>query len=90
LRFCTQLLGTPVPPATLQAAARFAPPAPTLRLMDALYGRALLPQHPSCDDGLAGLARRLLFVRAHWLRMPPGLLARHLAHKAALAVRGEE
>jgi hypothetical protein len=90
LRFSTQLLGTPVPPATLQAAARFAPAPPTMRLMDALYGRALLPDHPSCDDGYTRLARRLLFVRAHWLRMPPGLLARHLAHKAAVAIKGED
>ena len=90
LRFSAHLLGTPVPPATLQAAVRFGPGPMLMRLMDALYGRALLPHHPSCDDGYAGLARRLLFVRAHWLRMPPGLLVRHLAHKAAVAVRGEE
>jgi hypothetical protein len=90
LRFSTQLLGTPVPPEVLQGAARLAPGPLTRRLMDALYGRALLPHHSSCDDGLTGLARRLLFVRAHWLRMPPALLARHLAHKAAVAIRGEE
>ncbi|WP_323744858.1 nucleotidyltransferase domain-containing protein [Noviherbaspirillum soli] len=90
LRFSAHLLGTPVPPATLQAAARLAPGPMTMRLMDALYGRALLPHHPSCGDGFTGLARRLLFVRAHWLRMPPGLLVRHLAHKAAVAARGEE
>ncbi|HEX8886734.1 MAG TPA: nucleotidyltransferase family protein [Noviherbaspirillum sp.] len=90
LRFSSQLLGTPVPPATLEAAARFAPAPPTMHLMDALYGRALLPHHPSCDDGFSALARRLLFMRAHWLRMPPGLLARHLAHKAAVAIKGDE
>lgn len=90
LHFSAQLLGTPVPTATLQAAGRFAPGPMTMRLMDALYGRALLPQHPSCSDGFTGPARRLLFVRAHWLRMPPGLLARHLFHKAAVAIKGEE
>lgn len=90
LRFSSQLLGTPVPPQTMQQAARLAPPAPVLRLMDALYGRALLPRHPSCEGRLTSVARRMLFVRAHWLRMPPALLARHLAHKAALAMRGEE
>jgi hypothetical protein len=90
LRFSSRLLGTPVPVATLQAAERFAPAPPTMRLMDALYGRALLPHHPSCDDGLSALARRLLFLRAHWLRMPPALLARHLAHKTAVAIEGKE
>ena len=30
----------------------------------------------------AGLARWLLYVRSHWLRMPPLLLARHLLRKS--------
>lgn len=90
LRFSSRLLETPVPPHIMQQAARFAPGALLMRLMDRLFGRALLPRHPSCEDRFGGLARRMLFVRAHWLRMPPGLLARHLLHKAALAIRGEE
>jgi hypothetical protein len=32
---------------------------------------------------MTGLALFALYVRAHWLRMPPGMLARHLAVKAA-------
>ena len=39
-------------------------------------------QHPSAADGLRGIARKALYIRAHWLRMPPHLLAYHLAHKA--------
>ena len=27
------------------------------------------------------LANQLLFVRSHWVRMPPGMLLRHLLHK---------
>jgi hypothetical protein len=30
----------------------------------------------------------MIYVRAHWLRMPPGLLAKHLSHKAWLRFRG--
>jgi hypothetical protein len=29
----------------------------------------------------------LVYIRAHWLRMPPGLLARHLATKAWMGWR---
>ena len=90
LRYTRGLLHTPVPDAALRATAT-AGPGPLLRpTMDALYGRALLPLHPSCRDWLSGAARRALFVRAHWLRMPPGLLVRHLAHKATIAIKGEE
>ena len=38
---------------------------------------------------LTPLARRSLYIRAHWLRMPPLLLAYHLAHKAILPARQE-
>ena len=90
LRYTRRLLHTPVPDAALRATAT-AGPGPLLRpTMDALYGRALLPLHPSCRDWLSGAARRALFVRAHWLRMPPNLLLRHLAHKATVAMKGEE
>jgi hypothetical protein len=90
LRYTRRLLHTPVPDTALRATAT-ASPGPLLRpTMDALYGRALLPLHPSCRDWLSGAARRALFVRAHWLRMPPGLLVRHLAHKATVAMKGEE
>jgi len=49
-------------------------------LMDALFLRTLQPNPAS--NGVASLARGSLYVRAHWLRMPPLLLAQHLAVKA--------
>jgi hypothetical protein len=58
--------------------------------MDALFGRALAPEHASCADGLTGLARELLYIRGHWLRMPLHLLLPHLFHKAFLAEREAE
>jgi len=90
LRYTSRLLHTPVPEEAMRAAAAAAPAAPLLATMDALYCRALMAPHASCSDWLSGPARRALFVRAHWLRMPPGLLARHLAHKAAVAMKGDE
>ena len=51
-------------------------------IMDALFSRALMPDHSSCDDRWTALARWILYVRAHWLRMPWYLLLPHLARKA--------
>lgn len=36
------------------------------------------------------LARGGLFLRGHWLKMPPGLLVRHLFHKAFLAEKEDD
>ena len=58
---------------------RYAPSAPVRYLMGWLIDRLLAPQRP--DTSSAALAERLLFIRSHWIRMPPGMLLRHLAHK---------
>ncbi len=82
-RYASLMLHTPIPPAT---AALIEPPnCFLLAVMDMLFTRALLPDHPSCTDWLTGTARRLLYVRANWQRMPPVLLARHLFHKAFIS-----
>lgn len=82
LRYTALLIETPVP-APIQAAAleQAAPQRITLALMDALYRRALMPVHASCDTALTGIARFALFVRSHWLRMPLHLLSVHLLRK---------
>ena len=89
LRYASRLLHTPVPPDAIRTMSASMPPALLRPVMDALYGRALLPVHFSCSVGLTGAARRALFLRAHWLRMPPALLLRHLVHKAVKAVKNE-
>lgn len=70
LRFARDFFGTPVDPAL---AGR-----PTL--LDALIRRRLLARD---RWGLptAPLTRRALYIRSHWLRMPPALLAKHLFTK---------
>ena len=87
LRYCSGLLGTPVPQAVLDQMAGAGPSGAALALMDALFRRALMPMHASCDDAFTGLARFCLYVRGNWLRMPPLLLARHLFHKAFISPR---
>lgn len=87
LRYAARLLNTPVPAPVTAAAAAGRPNRILLALMDRLFGRVLLPDHPSCDDAFGPAARFLLYIRGNWLRMPPLMLARHLFHKAVLSPR---
>jgi hypothetical protein len=80
LRYAVGVLGTSVPPNVLREADIGRPPSMLRTLMDALFLRTLLPGRAT--DRLASLARGSLYVRAHWLRMPPLLLAQHLTIKA--------
>lgn len=50
--------------------------------MDALFLRAMGTVHRSLTAPGAQAARRLLYVRSHWLRMPLHLLLPHLLHQA--------
>jgi hypothetical protein len=85
LRYAANILHTPIPLDTMEAAEAGCPSWPTRVLMDSLFTRALMPVHASCSDAFTGGARWLLYVRANWLRMPPLLLARHLFHKAFIS-----
>jgi hypothetical protein len=82
LRYTARMLATPVPGEALQAANIGKPVLLVRSLMDALFSRALTPDHPSCDSRFTGLARWLLYVRSHYLRMPLHLLIPHLIRKA--------
>ncbi len=83
LHLVRRTLATPIPAAVLEeSAAAGAPGSLRLVLLDALYRHALPPPHASCRSAASELARWLLYVRAHWLRMPPHLLAIHLTRKA--------
>lgn len=84
LRYMHRLLGTPVDAAGMAALQAQAGRVGRVRLavLDALYDRALRPHHASLDDRFSGLARWLLYVRSHLLRMPLHLLLPHLARKA--------
>ncbi len=82
LRFARRFAATPVPQRVL-AEARLGGPDPAVGLaMDALVG-----WRAGAVPVLGGLAAWMLYVRSHWLRMPPGLLARHLLTKAARRLR---
>lgn len=81
LRYVRQLLNCPIPDAVTDTAQKWAPPAPIVWLMDRLVPLALYPPHPDYPSHLTEVGRLLLYVRSHWIRMPPWLLAYHLSHK---------
>ena len=80
IRFTSRILGTNIPPFVHDAAEKGKPVFPVL--MDFLFSRALMPDHPSCNDAFTGFARWALYVRSHYLRMPIYLLFPHLVRKA--------
>ena len=82
LRYSNQVLGTRVPAEAIRLAEAGKPPRLLLQVMDAIFLRALRPDHPTAGDTWTPVARSLLYLRAHWLRMPPLLLAWHLTVKA--------
>lgn len=90
LRYATALLGTPVPGPVIKAAQHGAPHPATRRLMDFCFLRGLRADHPTCSDRWTPLARWLLYVRSHWLRMPFFLLLVHLARKAIIPPKQRE
>lgn len=91
LHYSQALLGTPIPRGALARAEQSAPPAPLRQLMDALVPPVLAPLHPDLRSPTSlRFARWLLYMRSHWLRMPPLLLARHLAAKSMRRLRPQE
>ena len=82
LRYASRLLGTPLPPHALHAADADRPPRFVGRVMDAVYGQSLPPVASAEVGYRAAMARHAIYVRAHWLRMPPLMVVRHLTVKA--------
>ena len=81
LRYSAKILQTPVPPDVLERCPS-APSALHRVLMDRLFPPAFATAHPSMRLPLSGLAEFVLYVRSHWLRMPPQLLLPHLLRKS--------
>ena len=90
LRYTWLILQTPVPENVLAVSGKLSAGRIKQKLMDALFLRALMPDHESCNDRWTGLARWLLFVRSHWLKMPFYLLAMHLTRKAYKRITGKD
>ena len=83
LRYTAAILGTEVSDQTRTCLEeRLSLGQLTVRALDAVYQRALMPDHPLCNDYSATVARTAVYLRGHYLRMPLGLLTVHLGRKA--------
>jgi hypothetical protein len=87
MRYSHGLLATPIPDKVLREAQHATPSPIVLLVMDKLVMSALLPPNPDHPRLARKIACGLLYLRSHWLRMPPLLLARHLFHKAFISPR---
>jgi hypothetical protein len=81
IRYTVKFADTPVPAAVVAASLPGAPADGVVKLMDFCYRCTLKPLHSSTKETGGELARALLYVRSHWIRMPLHLLAIHLARK---------
>jgi hypothetical protein len=84
LRQTRRVFGTAVPPQAVEASAKLAPSLPVGLLMDYLFFALFTP---SAKGPGSAFARWLLYVRSHWLRMPPVMLALHLTIKGMRRIR---
>ncbi len=79
---CSVCSATGVPDHVAAAISAMRPGALPRRAMGRLLSSALRPDHPSCDSAFTSQARWLLYVRAHYLRMPIWRAVPHLLRKA--------
>lgn len=82
-------LHTPWPSGWLEqlaASAGFNPQSVRQVFLARCWEAAVPPRHVLLNHWFAPVARSCLYLRGHWLRMPLGLLLRHLARKGVRAV----
>lgn len=82
LRYSHSMLGTHLPEPIERVLDTYRHWRPTVRLLHPLVARAVQPVEQNASDPLAGLARWILYVRGHYLRMPLRLLIPHLVRKS--------
>ena len=82
VRYAVRYFGSSVPAAVRDAIGTGGASRATVRLMDALYDRALQPVGDHGAGPATSMARSALYLRGHWLRMPLPLLLFHLCIKA--------
>jgi len=82
LRYAALMLGTPVPEDVAAEVRRRAPGGLVRAAMDRLVPGVLTPDHPDEPPPGQSRATLLLYIRSHWLKMPPALLTVHLCRKA--------
>jgi hypothetical protein len=81
MRYTQRLLRTEIPDTAKVDIAPGAPSRLILHIMDRLILWVMVPDHPDYPQRRTAMSQWLLYVRSHWLRMPPALLLKHLTQK---------
>lgn len=81
LRYCHYFLGTEIPEQVRRTSTRSSPGFIQLKLMDLMVKYCMVPYGKKRSKILDYLYTNGLFIRSHWLRMPPIMLASHLLRK---------
>ena len=81
LTFCHEILGTAIPDRAMKQAQQGAPNPAVTQVMRYLAHRTLVPTTPDGRKRSNSWQQTALYIRSHWLRMPPALLVNHLFHK---------
>ncbi len=87
LHLARQVFGTPIPGTVFDELTSAGNSKTPDRFLVAIYTKALQPVANDEPDFLAVIARSLIYVRSHALRMPLPQLARHLSTKAWMGWR---
>jgi len=77
LHFCRQLLHTKIPKHVVSRLGNEATPTPLRQFVCCLMEQQLLAVEPNQQSWLTKSSGWILFLRSHWLKMPPLLLVRH-------------
>lgn len=89
LRYVYLILDSDIPESMIEATYQKSKNALGEHVDDFLFLRGLMPSHPENANILTSLARNCLYVRGHWLRMPPHLLIPHLFKKGIRKIKGQ-
>ena len=81
LRLVQQQIGTRIPSSIYKNLSKLPPPSEQKTLLEKLYDLALSRNADLHESWASHLAKTVLYIRAHWLRMPAPLLIKHLARK---------
>jgi hypothetical protein len=87
IRYTERIFGLTLPAEFQRATAELAPARLIGIVMDWTFFACVMPSTPQHKRRTSAFARWLLYVRSHWLRMPPLMLARHLTVKATRRVQ---
>ena len=85
--FCELILNTPFESRYRHQIMKFSPNRLKLILLKGSFKEIFVPHHTSCETWHFKLARVLLYMRGHLIRMPLRLLVPHLCRKTIMAIK---